>query len=447
MSPSPASAVPASPREPGERLVRPALLLAGILLLAANMRAPITVVSPVLGSISDELSLSSATASVLISLPLLCFAAFSPLVPRLARRWGLEGTLVAALFLLSAAIVVRSLPWTPGLWLGTGGIGAAVSAINVLLPSLLKRDFPTRIGPMTGVYNAVQSTFAATASGLAVPLAGLPGWGWRAAIGTTLALALIGLAVMLPVLRAQLTGRAAASSVTAGRAEEAAGTPAHATTHPSADGGVTAAGEPHAEPTPTPAAQQAKRKPIWRSAVAWQVTAFMGIQSTLFYSMLTWWPSIEHGTGVDTVTAGLHMAVLQLSSIGGNLLTGALLRRIDARWVTMLPQPLIVIAFLGALTAPQASLLWSILFGFAAGNNIVAALSLFGARTRSHQSAAAVSGMGQSVGYLAAALVPAALGMVHDTSGSWAPVLWILCALAALTAVFGWFAAGKRQLD
>ncbi len=426
--------LPPALREPGERLVRPALLLAGILLLAANMRAPITVVSPLLGSISQELALSSATASVLISLPLLCFAAFSPLVPRFARRWGLEATLVAALLLLSLAIVVRSLPWVPGLWIGTAGIGTSVAAINVLLPSLLKRDFPTRIGPMTGVYNAVQSTFAATASGLAVPLAGLPGWGWRAAIGTTLALALIGLAVMLPVLRAQLAGRPALRDATS----------PDATAPGSAHGGAAV----QLAAVPADAAQPPRRRtPVWRSAIAWQVTAFMGVQSTLFYSMLTWWPSIERGAGVDPVTAGLHMAVLQLSSIGGNLLTGALLRRIDARWVTMLPQPLIVVAFVGMLAAPQASLLWSVCFGFAAGNNIVAALSLFGARTRSHQSAAAVSGMGQSVGYLAAAVVPATLGALHDATGSWTPVLWVLCAIAALTAVLGWFAAGKRQLD
>lgn len=432
-----AGTVPSSPREPGERLVRPALLLAGILLLAANMRAPITVVSPLLGNISQELALSSATASALISLPLLCFAAFSPLAPRLARRWGLEATLVAALAILSLSIVIRSLPWAPGLWIGTALIGASVAGINVLLPSLLKRDFPTRIGPMTGVYNAVQSTFAAAASGFAVPLAGLPGWGWRAAIGTTLALALIGLAVMLPILRAHLAGRAGRRRLAQEQTPDAAG-PA------SAPGGAAAR---LAATLAADAATPPRRTPVWRSAIAWQVTAFMGVQSTLFYSMLTWWPSIERGAGLDPVTAGLHMALLQLSSIGGNLLTGALLRRVDARWVTMLPQPLIVIAFVGMLTAPDAALLWSVCFGFAAGNNIVAALSLFGARTRSHQSAAAVSGMGQSVGYLAAAVVPASLGALHDATGSWTPVLWVLCGLAALTALLGWFAAGKRQLD
>ncbi|RII41472.1 MFS transporter [Galactobacter valiniphilus] len=436
-----AGTVPSSPREPGERLVRPALLLAGILLLAANMRAPITVVSPLLGTISEELALSSATASVLISLPLLCFAAFSPLVPRLARRWGIEGTLVAALMLLCLAIVVRSLPWTPGLWLGTAGIGASVSAINVLLPSLLKRDFPTRIGPMTGVYNAVQSTFAAAASGLAVPLAGLPGWSWRTAIGITLGFALVGLAVMLPILRAALAGRAARRALTTDPLPDGVGpgSTAGGATAPLAAGTTSDAAGAPAPPRPS--------TPVWRSTIAWQVTAFMGVQSTLFYSMLTWWPSIERDAGLDPVTAGVHMALLQLSSIGGNLLTGALLRRVDARWVTMLPQPLIIIAFVGMLTAPDAALLWSVCFGFAAGNNIVAALSLFGARTRSHQSAAAVSGMGQSVGYLAAAVVPAALGVLHDATGSWTPVLWVLCGLAALTALLGWFAAGKRQLD
>lgn len=163
---------------------RVALLLVGVLLIGANLRAGITSVGPVLADLRTDLALSSSTASALISVPLVAFAVLSPIAPAVARRYGVERVLGGSLALLAVAIVVRSAPWgTAALWVGTAGLGVAVAFLNVVLPVLVKRDHPDRIGRVTGLYSSVQSAAAATAAGLAVPIAGTVQQGWRLSLG------------------------------------------------------------------------------------------------------------------------------------------------------------------------------------------------------------------------------------------------------------------------
>jgi CP family cyanate transporter-like MFS transporter len=126
------------------------LLIVGILLVAANLRAAITVVGPLLGDVRGDLYISAAAASALISLPVLCFAVFSPITAPIANRLGMERTLGLALALLTVGILARSAPYTPALWTGTVVLGIAIAAMNVVLPALLKRDFPSRAGRLTG---------------------------------------------------------------------------------------------------------------------------------------------------------------------------------------------------------------------------------------------------------------------------------------------------------
>jgi len=175
--------------------------LIGLLLIGANLRAAITSVGPVLGIIQQDQSLSAVAASVLISVPLVAFAIVSPLVPAISAQLGLERSLAAALAALAIGIVLRSAPPQPLLWVGTLLLGVGIALLNVLLPALVKRDFPQAIGQVTGTYSAVQSACAALAAGLAVPVAGESPQGWRLALGIWAGLALIALAVVIPRLR------------------------------------------------------------------------------------------------------------------------------------------------------------------------------------------------------------------------------------------------------
>jgi CP family cyanate transporter-like MFS transporter len=190
-----------------------ALLLVGILLIAANLRAPFTGLPPLLGFLDGEFSLSTTAASALTTLPLLAFAIVSPLSASVARALGLERALFGALVVITAGIALRSAGPLWSLYAGTGLIGMGIAVGNVLLPSLLKRDFPYHIAAMTGAYALSMGVAAALLSGLAVPMADK--WGWSGSLGAFIVLPLAALAVwavQLKVPAQQAAGRAASST-------------------------------------------------------------------------------------------------------------------------------------------------------------------------------------------------------------------------------------------
>ena len=394
------------------------LIVAGILLVAGNLRAALTTVGPVLSNIRDDLGLSSSAASFLVSLPLLAFAVVSPFVPRVALRLGLERTIAAALGVLAVGLVVRSTPPTVLLWVGTLLIGVAIAVLNVVLPSWVKRDFPTKIGQVTGAYSAVQSVFAAVASGVAVPVAGFTGLGWRLPAAMWAGMALIAVGVLLPLMWRE------AGETT----EEATDAPGLVTT----DTGHAA------HPGP----------PLWRSLLAWQVAAFMGLQSTNYYVLITWLPSIEQDAGISDTTAGLHLVLFSIFGIGGSLGCSALLARLRNQQVLGACIALVlVVANLGIMLAPGATVVWACVAGIGGGSSIVFALSLFGMRARSHRTAASLSGMAQSLGYILAAVGPVAVGALHDATGSWTPPMAVLLVLSGCLVVAGLLAGRDRTVD
>ena len=390
-----------------QRLGRRGLAIAGILLIAANLRTGITVVGPLMGDVRDDLQLTSMTASLLITIPVLCFAVFSPVAPLIARRFGIERTLAAALVLLALALVTRSLPVAGLIWVGTLGLGFSIAVLNVILPALLKRDFASEASKLTGIYSALQSGCAAAASGLAVPVAGLTDAGWRMSFAMWGGLALIALAVFWPqVAKAKRPEPTGPISI--------------------GDGGSPVV---HRSP--------------WGSALGWQITMFMGLQSTLFYTLLTWWPMMDESNGFTSAEAGLHQSLFQIVGIAGNLVVGAWIVRWsrDQRPILFLLLPFTVLGLTGQLFFPQLSLVWNLLVGFSAGGTIVLALSLFSLRASHHRQAASISGMAQSVGYLLAAAGPVFVGVLHDSTGSWQPVLVFLLLLQALQLCAGLLAS------
>ena len=394
------------------------LIIAGILLVAGNLRAALTTVGPVLSNLRDDLGLSSSAASFLVSLPLLAFAVVSPFVPRVALRLGLERTIAAALGVLAVGLVVRSTPPTVLLWVGTLLIGVAIAVLNVVLPSWVKRDFPTKIGQVTGAYSAAQSGFAAVASGVAVPVAGLSGLGWRLPAAMWAGMALIAVGVLLPLMWRE-------AGETTEEATDATGLVPTDTGHA-------------VHPGP----------PLWRSLLAWQVAAFMGLQSTNYYVLITWLPSIEQDAGISDTTAGLHLVLFSIFGIGGSLGCSALLARLRNQQVLGACIALVlVVANLGIMLAPGATVVWACVAGIGGGSSIVFALSLFGMRARSHRTAASLSGMAQSLGYILAAVGPVAVGALHDATGSWTPPMAVLLVLSGCLVVAGLLAGRDRTVD
>ena len=402
-----------------------ALVLAGLLLVAGNLRAAITTVGPVLTSIVHDLGLSSLEASALVSIPLVAFALVSPFAPGMARRIGLERTIGLSLLTLAFGLVVRSTPPVALLWAGTVLIGLSIAVLNVLLPALVKRDFPQRIGQITGVYSAVQSIFAAIAAGVAVPIAGAAAIGWRLPLGMWAGLALIALGVLAPQLRRRTT-----APIRQGESADPA-SPA----------------SPGMPVRPAATASPVSRSP-WGSLLAWQVTVFMGLQSVVFYVLITWLPAIETSAGIGEAAAGGHQFLLNACGILGSLACSALIARLrDQRILGVLIPATMLVGTAGILLAPQAAALWACIAGFAGGASIVLALSFFGLRTEHHSQAASLSGMAQCIGYLLAAAGPVAVGALYDATGSWAPALIALIAVELVLMCFGYLSGRNRTLQ
>lgn len=393
-----------------EKSARLGFTLIGVLLVAANLRVSFTSVGPVLDDIRGDLGLNGAAAGLLTALPLLAFAASSPIAPWLAARLGIERTLWASLAVLTVGIVVRSVPAVGLIWIGTALLGVAIGCMNVILPSLVKRDFPRHVGQVTGIYTATQGGMAAVGAGIVVPVAHGTGLGWPLALGIWAGLTIIALALFAPQLRHGPSSRSRR--------------------------GASVAVQP----------VTGYRNP-WRSSLAWKITVFMGLQSLSFYVFVSWLPSIELSHGVPAATSGWHLFIFQLVGMGANLLTAALLHRLaDQRLIALIGASLDVVAFAGLWLAPELSLLWVIIGAAACGTLIVVALSLFSLRTELHGQAAALSGMAQSIGYLIAGIGPILVGSVMDATGSWNVPLAIMTALMVLLCFFAQMVGRDRYI-
>ncbi|MFC7624217.1 CynX/NimT family MFS transporter [Microlunatus sp. GCM10028923] len=399
----------ARPADPSAAMDRPissgrsgrALLLWGLLVVAANLRAGLTGVGPLLDRVQADLGLTPAVAGLLNTVPLLLFAAVSPFVPRLAARWGAERLLGGALVVLASGILLRSASGAAGLFAGTCLIGAGIAVGNVILPSLIKRDFPDRVGLLTGAYATVMGGVAAVASGVAVPIAEAATGGWRTALGCWAVLAAVAVVGWLPRLRTR----------------------------------------PPAAPV-----RQRQRLP-WASPLAWAVTAFLGLQSLGFYVVITWLPQLVRSAGFGAAEAGWLLFLFQAVAVLAGLAVPVALRRgRDQRVPAVVSSALLLTGYAGLLLAPGLAWLWSVVLGLGGGACLVLALAFLGLRARDSAAAGALSAMAQSVGYLLAAAGPVAFGLLHSAGGGWQVPMLLLCGVAAGQVAVAFVAGARREV-
>ena len=184
-----------------------------------------------------------------------------------------------------------------------------------------------------------------------------------------------------------------------------------------------------------------------RSALAWQVTLHMGLQSTVFYTLVNWLPSMEADRGVPAGTSGAHLFVYQLVGIGAAFGVSLLMsRRRDQRLIAIMVAAPMVVALLGILLLPQLTALWMIFAGMTSGSAIALALALIGLRTRNPRDTARLSGMAQGIGYLLAACGPIAAGAIRGATGSWVPVIILLIGLTVAQGISGALAGRNRTI-
>jgi MFS transporter, CP family, cyanate transporter len=401
------------------------LLVAGIMVLAFNLRAAITSLPPVFTDLAARLHLSPAGVTALATIPALCFGLFSWVAAPLSRRLGEERVLLGALALLAAGLALRGA--LPGLLLYPGTIlaMAAIALMNVLLPSLIKRRQPGRAGLLIGAYLLCLAVGSVLGSLLAVPLyrdTGHVGW-LGGPVRFTLWLwavpAVIAFAVWLPQSRYR-TRPDPPATVTPGSVTSGPGTPGPVTPAPVAPAGV----------------------PVGRHALAWQVTAFMGLQSLTYYAALSWLPTLFTDRGLSAAHAGDLSALMDLGNAVTALLIPVIAHRMASQRVLAVPiVTATAVGIAGALYAPLGGAwAWVLLLGLSQGASLSLAIFFTVARAPDPVTAASLSALAQGGGYLLATTGPLAVGLLHAATGGWNVPIALLLVLCVAELISGWLA-------
>ncbi len=391
----------AGPRRPYEIT----LLVVAVAAAGLNLRTAITSLPPLFPDLQTRLHLSSATLSLLAATPVICFGVVSAFAAWLSRRYGEETILLVALALLAAGLLLRGA--APGVMLfpGTALAASAIAVLNVLLSSLVKRRWPERAGLLVGIYLTALSVGAILSSLLSVPLYRSSGGSVRLALGLWAAPAALAVLLWLPQLRYRAAGA-----------------------RPPAVGDAAA--------TPPPLAASIK---VYRYALAWQVTAFMGLQSLLYYAALSWLPTIFQGRGASAVTAGNLLALMGVGNLATSLIVPVLAHRSPGQRGLVVPSLIGTAAGLaGSLWAPLGTApFWVLVLGVSQGSCLGLAIFFMMARAPDAGVAASLSAFSQSVGYLVASAGPLEVGLLHTATGSWDLPVVLLLVLAVAELVVG----------
>jgi len=376
----------------------PLLLGAGILLVAFNMRPALTTVGPLIETIRAATGLDTRGAALLNTLPVLCIGLACALGPVVIRRLGADRGVLLAVATVALGSGLRGLGGLGPLFAGACLAAVGIGLSGVLLPGLVKRAFPARVGLVTGLYTMVLCLGAAAGAGFSVPLAQALG-NWSTALGLWGIPAAVATLAWLPFARG-----------------------------------------------PDPAGAAVRRRPLWRDRLAWQVTGFMGLQSSLAYIMFGWLPVVLHDRGLSAMEAGYVASLMSIGQAPFALLVPSLAARAkDQRVFAAALLALAVATILGLVFGPLGLVLpFGMLLGGALGGLFGLGLTLIVLRARDAAGAADLAAMSQSVGYTLASLGPLGFGLAHDLTGGWGASVGLFCAIAG-AALWCSFGAGRNR--
>lgn len=366
----------------------------GIILIGVSLRTPFTVLPIILGNISQGLEVEVSSLGVLTSLPLLMFTLFSPFSTQLAQKIGLEHLFTYSLFFLTIGSLIRLIN-LPLLYLGTLMVGASVAIINVLLPSLIQANQPKKIGFLTTLYVTSMGIATALASYLAVPITQASSWK-----GLILLLTLLCLATFLVWL------------------------PNHRYNHRLA-----------------PQTKQKSQIKIMRNKQVWAIIIFSGFQSLIFYTAMTWLPTMSIHAGLSSHEAGLLTSILSLISIPFSMtipsLTTSLSTRNRQLMLTLVS--LAGVVGISMLLFPINNFIYwlaiHLLIGTATSALFPYLMVNFSLKTSAPEKTAQLSGLSQTGGYILAAFGPTLFGYSFDLFHSWVPSVAALLLIDILMTV------------
>ncbi|MFC8102581.1 CynX/NimT family MFS transporter [Streptomyces sp. NPDC057363] len=416
------------------------LLVLGIVLAAVNLRPAITSLGALLEEVRVGLGMSGSVAGLLTSVPPLCFAVFGVTAPRLARRFGPGAVVCAGMVAITAGLLIR--PYAGG----TAGFLAAtalalmgIAVSNVLMPVIVKRFFPDRVGSMTGLYSMALAFGTSIAAAATVPMTNALGGDWQPGLAVWAVLAAAAVLPWIPFVR----DRKAPSEPSPAR-------DASKDADKGAEGAEGASGPAAARRADRPAAQPAEQPPlrITRSRTAWALAVFFGLQATAAYITMGWMAQIFRDAGVSAGTAGLLLAVI--------MVMGVPLAFVIPRVATRLPHqgPIVLVlgvcglaGYAGLYFAPAGGAwAWALLLGVS-NCAFPLALTMVGMRARTGAGVAQLSAFAQSTGYLISIPGPLLVGVLYQHSGGWGMPIALMSALMVPQMVVGFLAGRDRTVE
>lgn len=391
------------------------LMVVGIALSALNLRPAITSLGALLEEVRDGLGMSGSVAGLLTSVPSLCFAVFGVTAPRLARRFGPGAVICAGMVAITAGLLIR--PWvgnTAGFLAASALALMGIAVSNVLMPVIVKRWFPDRVGSMTGVYSMTLALGTSLAAAVTVPVTDALGGSWQSGLTVWAVLPAVAILPWIPFVRGRSAGAGPA---------DAQGSTAHDREEP--DG-----------------------LRITRSRTAWALAVFFGLQATAAYVTMGWMAQIFRDAGVSAGTAGLLLAL--------TMVMGVPLAFVIPRLASRLPHqgPMVVVlgvcgllGYAGLYTAPVSGApAWALLLGIS-NCAFPLALTMVGMRSRTGAGVAKLSAFAQSAGYLLSIPGPLLVGVLYQRSGGWGLPLALLAGLMVPQVVAGILAGRDRIVE
>ena len=374
------------------------LIILGVIFLSLILRTPITSVGAIVGPLKSILDINNTVAGFITTIPLIAFAIFSPMVAKLSNKAGLEKTLLLAAVIISIGLGLRFYINTYVFFITTFIIGVGITIGNVLLPGLVKKYYPKKLGLMTGFYAVVMNVGAAVAAGISYPILSSNIGGEKFSTGLAVNIWIIIAIINIFVYTAMSKN----SSVSEIKDE-----------HEKVHG-------------------------YFKYSKMWTIMLSMGLQSALFYCSASWFAEIMISKDFSPETAGLLLSISQFAQFPSTFIVPILADKVHNKLIIPV---VITIGYLVSLVGMLYTsgnfvlmLTFIIIFALAGGGSFSYVMYLFSVKSRNESEAADISGLAQSGGYLLAAVFPPLLGYIRDIS-DWNKALYVLILTAAVLLV------------
>ncbi|MFP5100648.1 CynX/NimT family MFS transporter [Staphylococcus equorum] len=386
-------------------------VIIAIVFIASTLRAPLTSVGPVIEEIKQVMEIDNSVAGILTTIPLIIFAIVSPLVSKVTSRLTMSRTIFYSTLLLIVALFLRIVGDFNLFIIGTLLLGIAIAFGNVVLPSYVKWYFPMQIGLATGIYSGTMNFTAGLGGGLSFPLSEISPIGFRLSLSFWIIFGVIALLLWIPKAR------------TGAKLEQATVDQSKLKT--------------------------SKKVNIVKSKLAWMVALTMGFQSMVFYTMVAWVPSILIDRGLEPTTAGYLLMLNQFSQVPMTFIFPIVASKLkDQRILVVIITILFLIGFSLFFTQSLVLLIIGIVIaGLAMGACFSLCMTFFSIRANTSEGSISLSGFGQSVGYLIAAIGPFLIGYLYDATGSWNSGVVALIIMSILIFIFGYPAAKNKVVE